>query len=116
MEQHVSVLLPSDVPPQTFVALRETCRIGASRLKGGRLEVAKFVLSHPYDVAFASAREVASCSGVSTTTVMRFVGDLGFESYASFQQLFRTELLRGRNKAAPGREPYPADQTLGLRT
>ncbi|WP_077965699.1 MurR/RpiR family transcriptional regulator [Ensifer adhaerens] len=87
---------PFAVPPRTFIELRESWRIGARQLKGGRLEVAKFVLAHPYDVAFASAREVAERSGVSTTTVMRLVSDLGFETYASFQQLFRAELLRGR--------------------
>ncbi|WDZ79271.1 MurR/RpiR family transcriptional regulator (plasmid) [Ensifer adhaerens] len=84
------------VPPATFIELRESCRIGTRRLRGGRLEVAKFVLAHPYETAFASAREVAIQSGVSTTTVMRLVSDLGFETYASFQQLFRAELLRGR--------------------
>lgn len=91
-----SVQVTSIAPPASFVELKESCRLGVRRLKGGRLEVARFVLGHPYDVAFASAREVAERSGVSTTTVMRLVNDLGFESYAAFQQLFRAELLRGR--------------------
>ena len=96
MTHYLSVTAASTVPPATFNELRESCRLGVRRLKGGRLEVAKFVLAHPYDGAFASAREVAGRSGVSTTTVMRLVRDLGFESYAAFQRLFRAELMRGR--------------------
>ncbi len=96
MVHQLPVTAASVAPPATFVELRESCRLGVRQLKGGRLEVAKFVLGHPYDVAFASAREVAERSGVSTTTVMRLVNDLGFENYAAFQQLFRAELLRGR--------------------
>ncbi|MGF6257410.1 MurR/RpiR family transcriptional regulator [Ensifer sp. LBL] len=95
MDQSLSTAT-SSAPPATFIELRESCRLGRRHLKGGRLEVAKFVLAHPYDVAFSSAREVAVRSGVSTTTVMRLVSDLGFDTYASFQQLFRAELLRGR--------------------
>lgn len=83
-------------PPASVPELKEAFRLGARRLKGGRLEVAKFALSHPYDIAFASAREVAQRAGVSTTTVMRLINDLGFEKYAAFQQLFREELRRGR--------------------
>lgn len=83
-------------PPASVPELKEAFRLGARRFKGGRLEVAKFTLSHPYDVAFASAREVAERAGVSTTTVMRLVNDLGFEKYAAFQKLFREELRRGR--------------------
>lgn len=86
----------SSDPPATIIELRESYRLNARQLKGGRLEVAKFVLAHSYDVAFSSAREVAERSGVSTTTVMRLVNDLGFESYAAFQRLFRAELLRSR--------------------
>ncbi|OOG62708.1 MurR/RpiR family transcriptional regulator [Sinorhizobium sp. A49] len=83
-------------PPASVPELKEAFRLGARRLKGGRLEVAKFALSHPYDIAFASAREVAARAGVSTSTVMRLINDLGFEKYAAFQQLFREELRRGR--------------------
>lgn len=83
-------------PPASVPELKEAFRLGARGLKGGRLEVAKFALSHPYDIAFASAREVAERAGVSTTTVMRLISDLGFEKYAAFQQLFREELRRGR--------------------
>ncbi|HEV7309932.1 hypothetical protein [Ensifer sp.] len=96
MELGASSVQSTATPPRTFTELRDTWRIGARRLKGGRLKVAKFVLAHPYDVAFASAREVAGRSGVSTTTVMRLVNDLGFASYGCFQELFRAELLRGR--------------------
>ncbi len=83
-------------PPASVPELKEAFRLGARGLKGGRLEVAKFALSHPYDIAFASAREVAARAGVSTSTVMRLINDLGFEKYAAFQNLFREELRRGR--------------------
>lgn len=82
-------------PPESVPELKEAFRLRARGLKGGRLEVAKFALSHPYDIAFASAREVAARTGVSASTVMRLINDLGFEKYAAFQQLFREELRRG---------------------
>lgn len=93
-----SFVLPAQapIPPSSVPELKEAFRLRARDLKGGRLEVAKFALSHPYEVAFASAREVASRAGVSTSTVMRLINDLGFEKYAAFQQLFREELRRGR--------------------
>ncbi|WP_112815873.1 MurR/RpiR family transcriptional regulator [Ensifer sp.] len=93
-----SFALPAhgQIPPASVPELKEAFRLRARGLKGGRLEVAKFALSHPYDIAFASAREVAARAGVSTSTVMRLINDLGFEKYAAFQNLFREELRRGR--------------------
>lgn len=83
-------------PPSTVPELKEAFRKQAGDLRGRRLDVAKFALSHPHDVAFASAREVAQRAGVSTTTVMRLINDLGFEKYAAFQRLFREDLRRMR--------------------
>ncbi len=87
---------PAFGPPCSVPELKEAFRRKAGDLRGRRLDVAKFALSHPHDIAFASAREVAQRAGVSTTTVMRLINDLGFEKYAAFQRLFREELRRSR--------------------
>lgn len=95
-QQSFALPARAPIPPANVPELKEAFRLRARGLKGGRLEVAKFALSHPYEIAFASAREVAVLSGVSTSTVMRLINDLGFEKYAAFQRLFREELRRGR--------------------
>jgi DNA-binding MurR/RpiR family transcriptional regulator len=87
---------PAFEPPCSVAELKEAFRRQAGDLRGRRLDVAKFALSHPHDIAFGSAREVAQRAGVSTTTVMRLINDLGFEKYAAFQRLFREELRRSR--------------------
>jgi DNA-binding MurR/RpiR family transcriptional regulator len=97
MEQpSFSLSSPAFGPPSSVRELKEAFRRKTVDLRGRRLDVAKFALSHPHDVAFSSAREVAERAGVSTTTVMRLISDLGFDKYAAFQRLFREELRRCR--------------------
>ena len=59
--------------------------------KGQRL-LATFVLDHCDKAAFMSSFELASVSGVSQSTVMRFAAALGFDGFTDFQQALQTEL------------------------
>lgn len=59
--------------------------------KGQRL-LAAFVLEHCDKAAFMSSFELASVSGVSQSTVMRFATALGFDGFTDFQQALQTEL------------------------
>ncbi len=46
--------------------------------------LAQFVLSHPDKAVFMTTRQLAAAVGASEATVVRFVRQLGFESYALF--------------------------------
>lgn len=59
--------------------------------KGQRL-LAAFVSEHCDKAAFMSSFELASVSGVSQSTVMRFALALGYGGYTEFQQAMQTEL------------------------
>ena len=59
--------------------------------KGQRL-LAAFVLEHCDKAAFMSSFELASVSGVSQSTVMRFGTAVGFEGFTDFLQALQTEL------------------------
>ena len=55
--------------------------------------VGRFMLRHGPDVAFLSVRQLAACSGVTPSTVMRLIKSLRIDSYNSLQTIFRKEFL-----------------------
>ncbi len=59
--------------------------------KGQRL-LASFVTENCDKAAFMSSFELASVSGVSQSTVIRFAAALGYNGYTEFQEALQTEL------------------------
>ena len=55
--------------------------------------VGRFMLRHGSDVPFLSVRQLAACSGVTPSTVMRLIKSLRIDSYNSLQAIFRKEFL-----------------------
>ena len=55
--------------------------------------VGRFMLRHGPDVPFLSVRQLAACSGVTPSTVMRLIKSLRIDSYNSLQTIFRKEFL-----------------------
>ena len=55
--------------------------------------VGRFMLRHGSDVPFLSVRQLAACSGVTPSTVMRLIKSLRIDSYNSLQTIFRKEFL-----------------------
>lgn len=51
--------------------------------------IGDFVKENPRKVVFMTVAELAKACGVSEATVVRFVGQLGYEGYADFQQSLR---------------------------
>ncbi len=51
------------------------------------------MLRHGPDVPFLSVRQLAACSGVTPSTVMRLIKSLRIDSYNSLQTIFRKEFL-----------------------
>jgi DNA-binding MurR/RpiR family transcriptional regulator len=55
-------------------------------------KVARFVLKEPSKIALFPIRQIAELANVSTSTVIRFVSMLGFDSYQSFRDALREDL------------------------
>lgn len=56
--------------------------------------LANFVLTHPDKAVFMTTRQLAAAVGASEATVVRFVRQLGFESYALFISTLRDVIDR----------------------
>ena len=60
------------------------------------LQVARFLLNHPEDVALSSIVELGRLSGVQPSTISRFARDLGFDGFNGMQNVFRQRLIGPR--------------------
>lgn len=71
-----------------------------------------FLLEFPGDLASYDAQELARLSGVSKSTVSRFVRRLGFENYESARRAARAERQRGSRHFLAHSENVPPEQQL----
>jgi len=76
-------------PPLSLLDQLATSK--ASLTAKGRT-LAEFIEGNLRRAAFMTARELAQASGVSESTVVRFVSQLGYDGYASFVQALRDRL------------------------
>lgn len=56
-------------------------------------QVAQFVLNNPEDVAIYNIVELAEMAKVPTSTITRFVKELGFSGFSDLQSVFRQRLI-----------------------
>jgi DNA-binding MurR/RpiR family transcriptional regulator len=54
--------------------------------------VLRFALEHPAEIAFGTAKGLASKCDVSNTTIVRAALLFGFENFHGFRELFRKEV------------------------
>lgn len=71
-----------------------------------------FLLDFPGDLASYDAQELARLSGVSKSTVSRFVRRLGFENYESARRAAREERQKGSRRFLAHAESVPPEQQL----
>ncbi len=57
--------------------------------------IANYVLDNPQKAVFMTTRQLAAASGVSEATIVRFVRQLGYESYAVFINQLRKHIDTG---------------------
>ncbi len=57
--------------------------------------IADYVLDNPQKAVFMTTRQLAAASGVSEATIVRFVRQLGYESYAVFIKQLRDHIDTG---------------------
>jgi len=71
-----------------------------------------FLLDFPGDLASYDAQELARLSGVSKSTVSRFVRRLGFENYENARRAARAERQRGSRHFLAHSESVPPERQL----
>jgi DNA-binding MurR/RpiR family transcriptional regulator len=76
----------------------------------GRI-LGRFIIQNPRKVVFMTTKELSEASGVSEATVVRFVGQLGFNGYGEFHQALRDVLDSGLS--LPDRVDLPGMQAAG---
>lgn len=74
---------------RTISALKEAIPELSPRLK----TVAKYIVDHPSDFGLDPIRETARKCGVSTYTLVRMAGRMGFDSYDDLREPFRHALV-----------------------
>jgi len=86
----------SDTTPPTGALAEMAGRIrrAHSRLSPQLQQAARYVLSHPEDVALTSMRRLAQHAGVKPSTMVRLARALGFDGYDSFREPYR-DWVRG---------------------
>ena len=80
----------------------------------GQQIIAGYIIENYDESAFITLEQLASSAGVSTTSVIRFSRELGYDGYTSMQKALRLDL---RNKAAIpadsiNNSPIPDDSLL----
>lgn len=75
-------------------------------------QLGAFLLDFPGDLASYDAQELARLSGVSKSTVSRFVRRLGFDSYESARRAARAERQKGSRHFLAHAENIPPEQQL----
>lgn len=72
-------------------------------------KVSRFILKEPSKIALYPIRQIAQLADVSTSTVIRFVATLGYDSYQAFRDALREDL------SSPGVSRYGVDAKQLLR-
>ncbi|RVH38732.1 MurR/RpiR family transcriptional regulator [Sinorhizobium meliloti] len=84
------------MPPSNLRELKAMIAKKQVVFPGGRKRVMRAILDHPEIIAFGTATSIANECGVSTATVVRLAGHLGFGKFRDFKNLFRDHLKETR--------------------
>jgi DNA-binding MurR/RpiR family transcriptional regulator len=84
-------------PPKTVQEVRALIVSGEVRATSKVERVLRFALEHPAEIAFGTARGLASRCGVSNATIARAALLFGFRNFHDFRELFRMEVRRVRS-------------------
>lgn len=87
---------PKPEGEMSYVELVALIKAREGRLPRRTLEVARFLLNHPEDVAISSIVELGRLIGVQPSTISRFSRELGFEGFNGLQNVFRQRLIGPR--------------------
>lgn len=62
------------------------------KMTNAQRKVAEHILSGPMDAAFSTINQIANAVGVSTTSVIRLAGALGYDAFSDFQKALKEYL------------------------
>jgi DNA-binding MurR/RpiR family transcriptional regulator len=91
----------------TRTTIAETIRRHLSRLTPTERKPAYTLLANYPIAGLETVARFAARAGVSSPTILRFTGKLGFDSYAAFQSVLREELM-DRQKSPLNKLPDPS--------
>ena len=84
------------MPPSNLRELKTMIAKKEVVFPGERKRVMRAILDHPDIIAFGTATSIADECGVSTATVVRLAGHLGFRKFRDFKNLFCDHLKETR--------------------
>ena len=73
--------------------LKEKLHLHIGRKTKSQKIIIAFILNNLEDAAFMNIVELSRNSGVSTSTITRFCGNLGYERFPLFQKMLQSELM-----------------------
>lgn len=62
------------------------------KMTNAQRKVAQYILNGPMDAAFSTINQIANAVGVSTTSVIRLAGALGYDAFSDFQKALKEYL------------------------
>ncbi|MDR1020669.1 MAG: MurR/RpiR family transcriptional regulator [Synergistaceae bacterium] len=72
--------------------------------------LAKYILDHYLDLAYVTVTQLASCAGVSETTVIRFVYSIGNGGFPDFMRDLREEIDHAKDTRTHGLDKHTFDR------
>jgi DNA-binding MurR/RpiR family transcriptional regulator len=78
-----------------------------SKITRGQARIVDYLLKEDCKIAYESATSIAQKTGVSKSTVVRFIAKLGFKSFEEFQKQAQEEM---ENRLASPFQPYRLDE------
>lgn len=85
-------------PPREFDDLRVLISQQLAVLPKRLIQVARYALDNPDEIAFGTAASIAASAEVQPSTLVRFAHQFGYDGFSDLQSLFR-ERLRARPSA-----------------
>ena len=100
--------------PRDFDNLRAIVGRQLATLPKRLVQVGKYALEHPDEIAFGTAASIAAAAQVQPSTLVRFAHQFGYEGFSDLQRVFR-QRLRDRPSAYAERLRTLRDRRQGAR-
>ncbi len=80
------------LPPRDFESLRSLIIERRAALPKRLVQVARYFLDHPDEIAFGTAASIASAAAVQPSTLVRFAHQLNYDGFSDLQKVFQGRL------------------------
>jgi len=83
----------ASLPPTTFEQLKDAVTERYASLSGQLQRIARFLLEHPNESAFATVTAIAEQVDAQPSSLVRFAKAFGYDGFSAMQQVFRSRLI-----------------------